>query len=292
MTQIPIILLTGFLGSGKTTFLNWIITQNPNTKISVIVNEFGTIKLESQFIKNASGDVIELANGCMCCMAKSDIPRTIRLILEHSPQTEYILIEASGLSDPDPIKETLLSESLAAIVYLHSTICIVDALHFLDTYLEHPLILSQAADSDAIIFSKITNASEKQFEQTKNIVATNIPDTPQFEWGDNMSFEEILGSRKRLETPVVHHHLHEVYEQHWFISTSAQEKEKIEKTFHSLPKSVYRAKGAVQFVDGSAALLSYVSGTLTFEDATTPIQGTTILFLSDAKLPDDFDQQF
>lgn len=108
MKKTPVLLVTGFLGSGKTTFLNWLIQTHPNIKISLILNEFGDVKLESQFIKeHEGGEVIELANGCMCCVANSDIPRIVRLILENAPHTEYIVIEASGLSDPDPIREVL-----------------------------------------------------------------------------------------------------------------------------------------------------------------------------------------
>lgn len=236
---------------------------------------------------------MELANGCMCCVAKSDIPRTVSLILDHSPQTEYILIEASGLSDSDPIKEVLLSERLASQVYLHTTICIIDSLHFLSTYHEHPLILSQAADSDVIILSKVEETSTSILDQTSSIIATNIPTTPRYEWVDSLPLDAILAHiHKPSDVGTSHHHVHEQFFEHWYRSSKAFDKKTIEKIFAALPSPIYRAKGTIRCTNEESYLLSYVAGKLTLEKTPPHEEKTQLLFLSESEFTKDFDTIF
>src|SRR3989344_8256016 len=111
------------------TFLNWLIHTHADQRISIILNEFGDVKLESQFVEEKDAFITELASGCMCCVAKSDIPHVIYLILDKSPQTEYILIEASGLSDPTPIHAALSGPELSDVIFFDKTIAIIDAIN-------------------------------------------------------------------------------------------------------------------------------------------------------------------
>lgn len=284
MKPLPIFLITGFLGSGKTTFINWILHKYPTAHISVILNEFGDMKLESAFVQKHTGSVIELANGCMCCVAKSDIPRVVEYILKNSPQTEYILIEASGLSDPDPIKEVLDTPPLNAFVYLHTTLCIIDTTTFMDTYKDHPLVLSQAGDADAIIFSKLSACPPEKLETTKHIVTTNLSHTPTYDWSDAFDMEVFsLRQSVKSQTGDDHHHLHEVFEQYWFTTDEPIDMKKFEKSFETLDPMVYRAKGRVMDSSNTLHLVQYVSSNLVIEASkevpTNP--KTAILFLGE-----------
>ena len=162
-TRVPVLLITGFLGSGKTTFINWILKERPNDNISIILNEYGSIQLESQFLETRPfGVVSELANGCMCCVAKDDIPRVIEYILEKAPHTSQIIIEASGLSDPDPVALALQEGRLIESIRLDTIVAIIDAVNFEDHKKKFPIVMSQVADADLLVLSKATEISKDQ----------------------------------------------------------------------------------------------------------------------------------
>mgnify|MGYP005852950931 CR=1 FL=1 len=130
---IPVTLITGFLGSGKTTLINRILQMRPKTKISVILNEFGDVSLESQFVKGHEGDIFELSNGCMCCVAQEDFVRVVRWILDQKPETEHVLIEASGSSDPLPVISTFRESDVADKIQLTTVACVLDAENFFES---------------------------------------------------------------------------------------------------------------------------------------------------------------
>src|SRR5690606_3667898 len=124
-------------------------------QISILLNEFGDINLESQFIERGDITTVELSNGCMCCVAKSDVPRSIRYILDNSPQTEYILIEASGLSEPGPIMSNLTNSDISDRVEVEALVCIVDPTSYIKDSKDHQVVDQQIMDSDIIVLSKL-----------------------------------------------------------------------------------------------------------------------------------------
>lgn len=285
--MIPILLVTGFLGSGKTTFINWLLEKHSDLKVSVILNEFGDIKLESQFVKQHSEEILELANGCMCCVAKSDIPRVIRYILDHSPQTKYILIEASGLSDPDPVREALQSEPVSTMSYLECTVCVVDAVNFEKNRSDHAIITSQIADADLILLNKIEMAGAEQVAKVSSLVHALTPDIRTLEFSESLA-PEIFMTRSGPPRPPVttgeHHHTHETYDMYWFESEYPLEITKVQEILRCLPQEIIRIKGVVRYQtpDGvHQAQVQRVGSHCTIEshDAKEPMQKSMILFI-------------
>jgi G3E family GTPase len=266
--RIPVILVTGFLGAGKTTFLNWLINTHPDVKISLILNEFGDVKLESQFIeKDGGGLVTELANGCMCCVAKSDIPRVVDYILENSPQTQYIVIEASGLSDPDPIHDALRNSALIKKIRLDSVVCIVDADNFEKTRDEYPIVMSQVGDADTIILSKIKEAGEETTLRVRSFIEGIGIGTKVILWNDDLIPNLFLNPKTNSEVkkaePEVHdhHHEHEKYDEYWFKSGRQIEVSKFIKVMKNLPANIVRSKGYINY-EGNKIMIQYVAGKL------------------------------
>jgi G3E family GTPase len=276
MRQVPVLLLTGFLGSGKTTFLNWLIYKHPEKKVSVIVNEFGDVKLESQFIEKKEVLVTELPSGCMCCVAKSDIPHTILFILDNAPLTEYILIEASGLSDPEPIREVLTSPMLAHQIFFDKTITIVDAENFDQTKEKYPIIMNQIADSELILISKLSRTTKENVEVLINQLK-KLTDTPILEITDDLNPDLFLTKLPRPitdKTPLskkpeqlidyTSHHSHEDYDSLWFESEKSVNLRAFETVMHHLPNGIVRAKGLIQVTDEEGEsrklLVQYVNG--------------------------------
>src|SRR3990167_6335097 len=101
--MIPVTILTGFLGAGKTTLLNRILTAPSHKRIAVVVNEFGDIGIDDQFIARRSDDIIELTNGCVCCSARNDTMEILLALAQKARQgtpIDQVIIETTGLAKP------------------------------------------------------------------------------------------------------------------------------------------------------------------------------------------------
>ncbi len=110
----PITVLTGFLGAGKTTLLNRILNGDHGLRIAVLVNDFGSINIDANLVigVEAGGDLINLANGCICCSLRDDMLTLVEEITERPEQPQYIIVEASGVADPSRISVTAAADLL------------------------------------------------------------------------------------------------------------------------------------------------------------------------------------
>lgn len=136
--QIPITIINGYLGSGKTTLLKHILTNNQGYKIALIVNDLAELNIDSLDISKdleimqASDQLIELSNGCICCDLKSDLVETIESFVNKGTY-DYILVESSGITEPIPVAQSILygqtsnNKLLANLVTIDSMITVVDA---------------------------------------------------------------------------------------------------------------------------------------------------------------------
>ena len=132
---IPVTLLTGFLGSGKTTVLNHVLKQPGMAATAVIVNEFGEIGLDHLLVERSSEDVVLLNSGCLCCTVRGDLADTLtNLFVDRVkgkvPFFTRVAIETTGLADPAPILHTLMTDSIVAARYvLDGVVTTVDAVN-------------------------------------------------------------------------------------------------------------------------------------------------------------------
>jgi G3E family GTPase len=155
---VPVTLLVGFLGSGKTTLANRILSERHDQRIAVIVNEFGDVGIDGQLIMSVDGNVVELSNGCLCCTVQGDLADTLRQLLARRRQTvdakpfERIVIEASGLASPGPVLQRLLVDpTLHAHVQVDGVITMAHAKHIVQQLGENPEASEQVAYADHII---------------------------------------------------------------------------------------------------------------------------------------------
>lgn len=242
--QTPVILITGFLGSGKTTLVNRILKNHPDKKISLILNEFGSIKLESEFIEvKGMGMVSELSGGCLCCVASVDLPRVIRYTLEQAPSTEYLIIEASGLSDPDPVRATLTSSELSSLIRLDTVVAVVDADNFESTASTHPLVLSQIAEADYAVISKTRSHTQSQITSLVARVSSIGLGTKTFVGDDNFDTSLLFDPPLTPKTISEHHHLHSHYDQYYYQSNEEHDINKLSQALSQLEGNVLRVKG-------------------------------------------------
>ena len=156
--QVPVSIITGALGSGKTTLLNYLLTENHGIKIGIIVNEFGDVGVDSDLIVSNTDEMIELANGCVCCTVRGDLVESVRQILATGIQ--YLLIETSGMAEPAPVANTFLASEMRLHTKLDGIITVVDAENF-ETSLSHgETTREQIEAADVILLNKTDLVSE------------------------------------------------------------------------------------------------------------------------------------
>ena len=130
--RIPVIVVSGFLGSGKTTFLRYLLKEG-NKKFGLIINEFGDVGIDGDLIKSCSNCnelkdnfVIELNNGCLCCTVQDDFVPSIKALLEFNPSIESIIIETSGLALPIPLLQALNWPEIRSLIYLEIVVGMIN----------------------------------------------------------------------------------------------------------------------------------------------------------------------
>jgi G3E family GTPase len=150
---VPILLVTGFLGAGKTTLVNRILQQADGRRIAAVVNDFGAINIDAELIAGAEDGVVSLANGCICCSLEGDLLRTLSNLLRRTPRPEAIMIETSGVADPNDIIRNLMDPVIWREAPLETVLCVVDA-SSPEAQLDDPLFLSQLRAADLLAVSK------------------------------------------------------------------------------------------------------------------------------------------
>lgn len=127
-SKVPVTIITGFLGSGKTTLMNRILNGNSGRRIAVMVNDFGEINIDSQLVVSAQQNMISLANGCICCTVENNLIEQLHNLLNlRKGPPECILIETSGVSNPMKVAHTLKYPQFRDKVHIDAIITMLDA---------------------------------------------------------------------------------------------------------------------------------------------------------------------
>jgi G3E family GTPase len=270
---VPVTILTGFLGAGKTTLLNRILTGNHGLRVGVLVNDFGSVNIDAELVVGVDGDMISLANGCVCCQIRDDLIESVTGLLARPEAVEYIVLEASGVADPGGIFMTFTDPGLRDRIRLDSVTCVLDA----DQVFAHPeypplmdLKLHQIGFADMLILNKVALAGPGQVEKVRawldsrfsrlRIVETNYCQVP---------YQILLGvgrfdpSRADLGSQAAEHnrtgpagpdghqgHGHSEMFSTWSYQTDQPlALEALREAMRKLPGTVYRAKGIVYTTD-------------------------------------------
>ena len=186
-SRTPVTLLTGFLGSGKTTVLNHIVRQPEMAATAVIINEFGEVGIDHLLVEKATDDVVLMQSGCLCCTIRGDIADTlVNLFVDRAkgriPGFERVVIETTGLADPAPILHALMQDPIVAERYMvDGVVTTVDAVNgsaTLDAQIE---AVKQAAVADRLLLTKCDVASDEGRSELEARLAALNPGAPLIE---------------------------------------------------------------------------------------------------------------
>ena len=184
--RVPITLLTGFLGAGKTTMLNRLLSDPNSGRIAVIVNEFGEIGIDGDLITRRDEEMLELSNGCICCESKDDLLGALYSLYKRKlglekPQISFdrIVIETTGLADPVPLAQLFFTDmNLCLTFQMDAIVTLVDLKHIASQVHQSPEAKKQVAIADKIIFNKRDLVSDTEYAAAMTTVKRLNPLCP------------------------------------------------------------------------------------------------------------------
>jgi G3E family GTPase len=179
--RLPVTVIGGFLGTGKTTLLNRLLHQSEGRRLAVLVNDFGALNIDAELIAANAGDTIALSNGCVCCSIGDDLTAALIRVIESPLPFDAVLIEASGVSDPWRIAQVGLADpglSLdGALVLVDAGACLA---HAVDPLLADSL-LRQLEAADLLVVNKTDLVDANGLQKVRDWLALASPGTPCFE---------------------------------------------------------------------------------------------------------------
>jgi G3E family GTPase len=152
--RLPVTLITGFLGSGKTTLVNHILSNRAGVRAAVLVNELGDIGIDNDLIISAEDGMIELNNGCICCSTNNDLIDSIVRVLGRSEPVDHILVETTGVADPLPVAHTFQRPEFRDALRLDAIVAVADAEQFSLDLFDGIASRNQLRYADAILLNK------------------------------------------------------------------------------------------------------------------------------------------
>ncbi len=265
---IPCTILTGILGAGKTTLLNAILKNSAGMKLGVVVNEFGQIDVDGKLVQMADGPQLNLNNGCICCTIRGDLEESVLGLLQRNPDLEGLILEASGVADPQPVANTFILSGLRQLTRVDSVIAVVDLAAYPRLRGKNAMLARrQVASADLVLLNKRDLVSSQQCEAVQASLRDWVSDLRLLECSQaQVPMDLLLGERRFRAAqlpagPPVSVHLHqsghscagnhsgdEFVLQTWTFEEPGKFRARALTTaLKTLPIGCYRAKGFVRF---------------------------------------------
>lgn len=286
---VPILLVTGFLGAGKTTVVNHLLAHAEGRRIAAVVNDFGAINIDAELLAGASDGVVSLANGCICCSLEGDLLRTLSALLRRDPKPEYIVIETSGVADPADIVRNLMDPVILREAPLETVVCVLDTTAPPAAF-EDALQRSQLRVADIVALSKLDLADEGAGVRIRDALrALRLPalvvDANRGEIPAALLFPANL-DRAPARDPGPRRPTEERFETLSWTSDKPVSLPRLQQAINRLAPKLARAKGLIESIEqpGRPMVLQFAAGraTLAPGDASAPgAPRTRIVFIAE-----------
>jgi G3E family GTPase len=269
-TPLPMTVISGYLGAGKTTFVNAILSGDHSLRIAVLVNDFGKIAIDEALIGARSDDVIALANGCMCCQIGGDLYDTIDRILRMRERFDHLLIETSGVADPAKVAQIAVAEP---DLEMSRTVVLVDVVNFTDILADPRLndtLLRQVRSADLVLLTKI-DATETARVADVQIMLVELglsapvavlPKDDRQAW-QILNEPRTAASSSRKAAAFSVHRL--PFESWSWTGAERVDFDKLMAFAGDSALNIYRLKGRFRLIDGRTIVLHKVGSDITFE---------------------------
>jgi G3E family GTPase len=248
--SLPLTVIGGFLGAGKTTLVNRLLSGTHGVRVAVLVNDFGRINIDSALITSQTADTISLANGCACCTIAGDLTKTLLELAGRDEPPEAIVLEASGLADPLGIAQVALANPA---LRLDGILAVMDAEAAARTAADPDCaatFVSQASAADLVILNKVDLVDADTLTTARTLAGELAPGKPVIETSQSeVPAEIVLGIRSaRVLSPgLMPDSGHASAFGSWSASTDALlDGEKLRSLLDALPSGVLRAKGVLR----------------------------------------------
>jgi G3E family GTPase len=276
-TRLPLTVIGGYLGAGKTTLINRLLRENHGQKVMVMVNDFGSINIDADLLESSDGDTMTLTNGCVCCTMGADLFMAMGDMLDRHPRPDHLVIEASGIADPSRIANAAKAEpemSYGGIAV------VVDAINFPQLAADPQIgaqIRGQVSTADLVLVSK-TDGTIAPALRTQLATLTAAPQVDLNAGGDVAPL--LLGGiTPGIAKPVPP--LHPAYLGWSHTGAESFTLEALRTKLGDTPKGLYRVKGYVCSDDGPGWEVHVVGHTAEIKQA--PTRETRIVAIGAAK---------
>ncbi|HLF54830.1 MAG TPA: GTP-binding protein [Candidatus Nanoarchaeia archaeon] len=244
--MIPATIITGALGAGKTTFVNYVLTEEHGLKIGVIVNEYGAVGIDGDLILASKENMIELPNGCICCTVRGDLIEAIQKML--TGKIDYLMIETSGLAEVIPVAATFDTPDVMKKTELDSIICVIDAENYEDNLKRNRTALEQMQCADIILLNKVDIVEKKKVAEIKTEIKKKVPRAQIIETIKGKAPLKLLLDVKRPHDEQTwkraeHEHAHHTGIEAVSCITGAVDSDQMQEFLEHLPDNIFRAKG-------------------------------------------------
>jgi cobalamin biosynthesis protein CobW len=232
--KIPVTIITGFLGSGKTTLIRNLLQNTNGRRLAVIVNEFGEMGIDGELLKSCCSneeDILELSNGCLCCTVQDEFLPVMLQLMERKDSIDHIIIETSGLALPKPLLHAFNWPELKPQITVDAVVTVVDAVgqatgeicdrarvqaqRLADDSLDHEtpieeLFEDQLSCADLVVMTKKDLLDDAKFEEVKNIIANKVRANVKLVTASNgeLPADVLLGINAQAENDLESRHSH------------------------------------------------------------------------------------
>jgi len=273
--RLPVTIVTGFLGAGKTTFVNQLLASAP-VRLGVLVNDLADINIDAALIAEASPARVALTNGCVCCVIRDDLVLAALELARAAPPPERLILETSGIAHPAGVVAAFRTPHLEGRMAIDGMFCLMDALSFPDlAYTESELAIDQAAAADMVLLNKCDLAGQDQIAQVEatlrgalpamRILPTTMARVP---W--SLLAELPAGTTAAAPLANLPPHDHTFSSWSW-TSRTAIAMEAFRQLIPKLPAGILRAKGILRFETGECGVFQMVGRRATLEPTKAPI---------------------